>query len=122
MDEISTLVEEMFIGVSSATHSLFVIMTEYGYSNMFKILQASVNRPCLSRKKKGDQIMLGHLRRALLRLDYIKKAVADYNKKQWDDQLFAKCMIASGAIRDVKDPKIVSKGYIDSTNWGGTRL
>ena len=64
------------------------------------------------------------IRKQLLRLPVIKKSVEDYRwrqEKQKDNELFAKCMVASGTIREVKEPRVV-KGYKNSTQWGVIKL
>ena len=68
--------------------------------------------------------MLGLLRKQLLRLPVIKKSVEDYKARQQmqrDDELFTKCMVANGTIREVKEPRVV-KGYKNSTQWGVIKL
>ena len=68
--------------------------------------------------------MLGLARKLLLKLPSIKKYVEDYKRrqqKQKDNELFAKCMVANGTIREVEEPRVV-KGYKNSTQWGVIKL
>jgi len=89
--------------------------------------------------------MLKNIHEQLLKVGYIKRAVANYHlrlKKQRHHERWAQLMHTGQKVRNVKpekldicdvlpvrsgggmyedrlNGKVVGRGYIDSTNWGG---
>ena len=72
--------------------------------------------------------IMGSIRRQLLKIDWIKREVEAYQaekKKQAHHERWSKLMHSGCTMRDLKSEKLepmVGRGFIDSTNWGGTKI
>jgi len=65
------------------------------------------------------------IRCELLKVDWVKREVEAYQteqEKQRNDLRFARIMHAGQSVRDIKPAKVVCKPYIDSLQWGGTKI
>ena len=65
------------------------------------------------------------IRCELLKVDWVKREVEAYQteqEKQRNDLRFARIMHAGQAVREIKPKKVVCKPYIDSVQWGGTKI
>jgi hypothetical protein len=106
--------------------------------------QVALDRQLCLSQKKGDLIMLERIRKALLKLPSIKKAVSDYNRRKKEArrrERWARLMSANYTVRNLRsvklepfdtlpvvgeggmyeerlNGKVVGNGYIDSENWG----